>query len=104
MNFMFFKSCFPETVPIEFSIFYFIYLFVIDLVFIHAKDAMCFVLWKKLSRQKQYFEQRKRQQQQTAVLDSHADPKEHRSLDVLSLLNLSTTAEERKCACLNGKS
>ncbi|KAH9716818.1 hypothetical protein KPL71_021590 [Citrus sinensis] len=40
--------------------------------------------------------------QQTAVLDSHADPKEHRSLDVLSLLNLSTTAEERKCACLNG--
>ncbi|KAH9716814.1 hypothetical protein KPL71_021590 [Citrus sinensis] len=52
-------------------------------------------------RQKQYFEQRKRQQQQTAVLDSHADPKEHRSLDVLSLLNLSTTAEERKCACLN---
>ncbi|KAH9716828.1 hypothetical protein KPL71_021590 [Citrus sinensis] len=40
-------------------------------------------------------------QQQTAVLDSHADPKEHRSLDVLSLLNLSTTAEERKCACLN---
>ncbi|XP_052300086.1 uncharacterized protein LOC102620047 isoform X6 [Citrus sinensis] len=53
-------------------------------------------------RQKQYFEQRKRQHQQAAVLDSHADPKEHRSLDVLSLLNLSTTAEERKCACLNG--
>ncbi|XP_024040796.1 uncharacterized protein LOC18040262 isoform X4 [Citrus clementina] len=52
-------------------------------------------------RQKQYFEQRKRQHQQAAVLDSHADPKEHRSLDVLSLLNLSTTAEERKCACLN---
>lgn len=41
---MFFNSCFPETVPIEFSIFYLIYLFVIDLVFIHAKDAMCFVL------------------------------------------------------------
>ncbi|KAL9459734.1 hypothetical protein AB3S75_003019 [Citrus x aurantiifolia] len=49
-------------------------------------------------RQKQYFEQRKRQHQQAAVLDSHAD---HRSLDVLSLLNLLTTAEECKCACLN---
>lgn len=53
-------------------------------------------------RQKQYFEQRKRQQQQTAVLDSHADHREHRSLDVLSLLNLSSTTEERKCVCLNG--
>lgn len=61
----------------------------------------CVLFCEKNSRQKQYFEQRKRQHQQAAVLDSHAD---HRSLDVLSLLNLLTTAEECKCACLNGKS
>ncbi|ESR45263.1 hypothetical protein CICLE_v10004023mg [Citrus x clementina] len=65
------------------------------------QKMLCVLFCEKNSRQKQYFEQRKRQHQQAAVLDSHADPKEHRSLDVLSLLNLSTTAEERKCACLN---
>ncbi|KAJ4719247.1 hypothetical protein OWV82_010851 [Melia azedarach] len=53
-------------------------------------------------RQKQYFEQRKRQQQLPAGLDSYADHKEHRSLDVLSLSNLSTTAEEHKCVCPSG--
>ncbi|XP_050113198.1 uncharacterized protein LOC126591533 isoform X3 [Malus sylvestris] len=58
-------------------------------------------------RQKQYFEQRRRQQQrqgQTTGLESYADGlniseqhhKEHRSLDILSLLNLSTTAQEHK--------
>ncbi|GAY34041.1 hypothetical protein CUMW_276380 [Citrus unshiu] len=57
---------------------------------------------RKVTTSRKSAQKRKRQQQQTAVLDSHADPKEHRSLDVLSLLNLSTTAEERKCACLNG--
>ncbi|TXG46915.1 hypothetical protein EZV62_026209 [Acer yangbiense] len=53
-------------------------------------------------RQKQYFEQRRRQQQQTAVLESYSDHKEHRSLDVLSLLNLSTAAQEHKSACSSG--
>ncbi|GAY62805.1 hypothetical protein CUMW_220720 [Citrus unshiu] len=69
---------------------------------LYMQKMQCVLFCEKNSRQKQYFEQRKRQHQQAAVLDSHADPKEHRSLDVLSLLNLSTTAEERKCACLNG--
>ncbi|KAK3188469.1 hypothetical protein Dsin_028030 [Dipteronia sinensis] len=53
-------------------------------------------------RQKQYFEQRRRQQQQSAVLESYSDHKEHRSLDVLSLLNLSTPAQEHKSACSSG--
>ncbi|BFG33721.1 hypothetical protein CerSpe_199940 [Prunus speciosa] len=63
-------------------------------------------------RQKQYFEQRRRQQQhqgQTTGLESYADGmnisgqhhKEHRSLDILSFLNLSTTAQEHKSACPN---
>ncbi|PON37690.1 hypothetical protein PanWU01x14_318480 [Parasponia andersonii] len=59
-------------------------------------------------RQKQYFEQRKQQQQyqlQTEMLENYADGmdisgqqyhKEHRSLDVLSLLNLSASAQEQK--------
>ncbi|XP_059646660.1 uncharacterized protein LOC132293271 isoform X3 [Cornus florida] len=57
-------------------------------------------------RQKQYFEQRRRQlrqQQQTNGLESCSDvmntcsqsQKNNRSLDILSLLNLSTVAEER---------
>ncbi|EXC19526.1 hypothetical protein L484_010655 [Morus notabilis] len=61
-------------------------------------------------RQKQYFEQRKRQQQyqqQTVRLASSDDGmdtsaphnKEHRSLDVISLLTLSTIAQECKSAC-----
>lgn len=54
-------------------------------------------------RQKQYFEQRKRQQQElVAGLENNADgvnpanrhQKEQRSLDILSLLNLSTFAQE----------
>ncbi|XP_020422852.1 uncharacterized protein LOC18775484 isoform X2 [Prunus persica] len=63
-------------------------------------------------RQKQYFEQRRRQQQhqgQTTGLETYADGinisgqhhKEHRSLDILSFLNLSTTAQEHKSACPN---
>ncbi|KAK9279014.1 hypothetical protein L1049_012689 [Liquidambar formosana] len=64
-------------------------------------------------RQKQYFEQRKRQQQQqqTSGLESYADGmnicdkhhKEHRSLDILSLLNLSTIAQACKSTCPDGK-
>ncbi|CAB4282035.1 unnamed protein product [Prunus armeniaca] len=65
-------------------------------------------------RQKQYFEQRRRQQQhqgQTTGLESYADGinisgqhhKEHRSLDILSFLNLSTTAQEHKSACPSRK-
>lgn len=54
-------------------------------------------------RQKQYFEQKKRQQQQSAGAEGFADDinvdglhqKEHRSLDILSFLNLSTTPNER---------
>lgn len=60
-------------------------------------------------RQKQYFEQRRRLQhgqQQTAGLESYADgidisvqhQREHRSLDVLSLLHLSTITQECKSA------
>ncbi|XP_062081609.1 uncharacterized protein LOC133788231 isoform X2 [Humulus lupulus] len=63
-------------------------------------------------RQKQYFEQRKRQQQcqpQTERCETYADEtdisgqyqKEHRSLDILSLLNLSTNAKERKSDCFS---
>ncbi|KAF3454797.1 hypothetical protein FNV43_RR05245 [Rhamnella rubrinervis] len=65
-------------------------------------------------RQKQYFEQRRRQQQgqqQTAGLESCDDgidiseqhQKETRSLDVLSLLHLSTIAQECKSARLCGE-
>ncbi|KAL5757139.1 hypothetical protein ACOSQ2_021885 [Xanthoceras sorbifolium] len=50
-------------------------------------------------RQKQYFEQRRRQQQQTGGLESYSDHKEHRSLDILSLLNLSTAVQEHKSVC-----
>ncbi|KAH7542831.1 hypothetical protein FEM48_Zijuj02G0116600 [Ziziphus jujuba var. spinosa] len=62
----------------------------------------------KFPRQKQYFEQRRRQQkynQQPAKLKSDTDGvdiykqhKEHRSLDVLNLLNLSANAQECKSA------
>lgn len=53
-------------------------------------------------RQKQYFEQKKRQQQQSAGAESYADDinldgqhqKEHRSLDILSFLYLSTTTSD----------
>ncbi|KAJ9565117.1 hypothetical protein OSB04_001083, partial [Centaurea solstitialis] len=56
----------------------------------------------KSTRQKQYFEQRKRQQQQNSSgLESYYDKKvprpcheNNRSLDVLSLLNLSTNGQE----------
>ncbi|KAF8018726.1 hypothetical protein BT93_H3583 [Corymbia citriodora subsp. variegata] len=59
-------------------------------------------------RQKQYFEQKKRQQQQQNFgLDSYAEgtnmdcqqQKENRSLDILSLLNLSTAPQEYKSSC-----
>uniref|UniRef100_A0A803PVQ5 Uncharacterized protein n=1 Tax=Cannabis sativa TaxID=3483 RepID=A0A803PVQ5_CANSA len=64
--------------------------------------------------QKQYFEQRKRQQQcqpQTERCETYADEmdisgqqqKEHRSLDILSILNLSENAKERKSGCLSGR-
>ncbi|XP_031260168.1 uncharacterized protein LOC116118305 isoform X2 [Pistacia vera] len=54
-------------------------------------------------RQKQYFEQRKRQQQQTVGLDISVDHKQHRSLDVLSLLNLSTSSQQHYSVCPNGR-
>lgn len=65
------------------------------------------------TRQKQYFEQRKKQQQyrpQSDGLEDHTDGidmvgkhlKEHRSLDVLGLLNLSAIAHECKSACPSG--
>ncbi|XP_028056631.1 uncharacterized protein LOC114260669 isoform X7 [Camellia sinensis] len=59
-------------------------------------------------RQKQYFEQRKRQQQQqTTGLDSFSDgmntcsqhQNNNRSLDILSLLNLSTVVQNCKSSC-----
>ncbi|XVE79883.1 hypothetical protein DITRI_Ditri14bG0092900 [Diplodiscus trichospermus] len=63
-----------------------------------------------MPRQKQYFEQRKRQQQQqrTAGSEGYADEtsvagrhqKECRSLDILSLQNLSTVSDEGK-SCLS---
>ena len=65
-----------------------------------------------LWRQKQYFEQRKQQQQQqTAGSESYADGmnacgehhKEQRSLDILSLLNLSTVSQECYSASPSGK-
>ncbi|GAV58613.1 hypothetical protein CFOL_v3_02146 [Cephalotus follicularis] len=60
----------------------------------------------------QYFEQRKRQQQQQAIrAESNADGvdlcglhhKGHQSLDVINLLNFSTTAQEFKSTCPSGK-
>ncbi|XP_044485184.1 uncharacterized protein LOC123210773 isoform X2 [Mangifera indica] len=54
-------------------------------------------------RQKQYFEQRKRQQQQTVGFDNSVYHKQHRSLDVLSLLNLSTSSQQRNSVCHNGR-
>ncbi|PRQ34814.1 hypothetical protein RchiOBHm_Chr5g0073231 [Rosa chinensis] len=67
-----------------------------------------------LNRQKQYFEQRRRQQQhqqQTNGIESYAyniqtagkHDKEHQSLDILSLLNLSKVSQEQKSACPNGR-
>lgn len=64
----------------------------------------------ELTRQKQYFEQRKRQQQQTAGLESYSDGKRScnlqceysRSLDILSLENVSTVAQEHKTGCVTG--
>ncbi|XP_022732172.1 uncharacterized protein LOC111286460 isoform X3 [Durio zibethinus] len=66
---------------------------------------------KEVYTEEQYFEQRKRrqqQQQQTAGSEGYADEtsvggkhqKECRSLDILSLLNLSTVSDERK-SCPN---
>lgn len=75
------------------------------------------ILWKRFyqviylagsypqpTRQKQYFEQRKRQQQQqnSNGLESYSDkkapctqcPENNRSLDILSLLNLSTNGQD----------
>ncbi|XP_065847424.1 uncharacterized protein [Euphorbia lathyris] len=64
-------------------------------------------------RQKQYFEQKRRQQhqhQQTAGLESPEEGKDlkqtnrdHRSLDILNLLNFSTTSKEEKLACPGGR-
>lgn len=64
----------------------------------------------ELTRQKQYFEQRKRQQQQTAGLESYSDGNRlcnlqceySRSLDILSLENVSTVAQEHKTSCITG--
>ena len=79
-----------------------------------ASDAVnrpVFALTFDFQRQKQYFEQRKRQQQHhIAGLESYTDGvsllgqdnKEQRSLDVLSLLNLSSIAQECKTRS-NGK-
>ncbi|KAK4407639.1 hypothetical protein Sango_0344900 [Sesamum angolense] len=61
-------------------------------------------------RQKQYFEQRKRQQQQPAGLESYADGKRsctlhfenNRSLDILSLVNVSTVSQDHGTSCING--
>ncbi|KAF4380624.1 hypothetical protein G4B88_008775 [Cannabis sativa] len=79
-------------------------------------EAVGFFAFKNVmrlgSRQKQYFEQRKRQQQcqpQTERCETYADEmdisrqqqKEHRSLDILSILNLSENARERKSDCLS---
>ncbi|XP_056166207.1 uncharacterized protein LOC115683891 isoform X2 [Syzygium oleosum] len=64
-------------------------------------------------RQKQYFEQKKRQQQQKNFgSDSYAEEtnvdcqqqKENRSLDILSLLNLSTAPQVYKSSCPDGSS
>ncbi|KAM6578452.1 hypothetical protein CsatB_030289 [Cannabis sativa] len=81
-------------------------------------EAVGFFAFKNVmrlgSRQKQYFEQRKRQQQcqpQTERCETYADEmdisrqqqKEHRSLDILSILNLSENARERKSDCLSGR-
>ncbi|XP_043807245.1 uncharacterized protein LOC110609628 isoform X2 [Manihot esculenta] len=63
-------------------------------------------------RQKQYFEQRRRQlQQQTAGLEMSEgggykcseNYKEHRSLDVLNLLNFSTSFQDCKPCCPSGR-
>ncbi|RVX22946.1 hypothetical protein CK203_008395 [Vitis vinifera] len=79
-----------------------------------ASDAVnrpVFALTFDFQRQKQYFEQRKRQQQHhIAGLESYTDGvsllgqdnKEQRSLDVLSLLNLSSIAQECK-TCPSGE-
>ncbi|KAF7833841.1 uncharacterized protein G2W53_016174 [Senna tora] len=65
-----------------------------------------------LKRQKQYFEQRRRQQQNLQMMGSESCsdvpgisgqcPKEYRSLDILSLLDLSASAKKCDCACLEG--
>ncbi|KAL9169463.1 hypothetical protein ABFS82_04G080500 [Erythranthe guttata] len=62
-------------------------------------------------RQKQYFEQRKRQQQQIDGLESYADGKRsctqhceyNRSLDILSLENISILAQEHQTSCINAR-
>ncbi|CAL5388342.1 unnamed protein product [Camellia sinensis] len=63
---------------------------------------------KKVDTKEQYFEQRKRQQQQqTTGLDSFSDgmntcsqhQNNNRSLDILSLLNLSTVVQNCKSSC-----
>jgi len=63
-------------------------------------------------RQKQYFEQKKRQRQQqnfgsdNDVEGTNVDcqqQKENRSLDILSLLNLSTAPQEYKSSCPNSE-
>ncbi|CAK9314628.1 unnamed protein product [Citrullus colocynthis] len=57
------------------------------------------------NRQKQYFEQRKRRQQLSSgsencydASDTGKEQKEHRSLDIISFLNLSTIPQENKAA------
>lgn len=59
----------------------------------------------KTSRQKQYFEQRRQQQHQLTAApegcdndrnNSNQHPREHQSLDILNLLNLSTATPECK--------
>ncbi|KAL9320151.1 hypothetical protein ACSQ67_011990 [Phaseolus vulgaris] len=62
---------------------------------------------------KQYFEQRKRKQQNLQMMGSDncydspgisgQNPKEHRSLDILNLLNLSTKAQQCNLFCPEGK-
>ncbi|RDY00146.1 hypothetical protein CR513_16708, partial [Mucuna pruriens] len=59
--------------------------------------------------QKQYFEQRKRQQQNLQMMGSDSPGisgqslKEHRSLDILNLLNLSTNAQQYYPLCPKGR-
>ncbi|CAJ1960607.1 unnamed protein product [Sphenostylis stenocarpa] len=63
--------------------------------------------------QKQYFEQRKRKQQNLQMMGSDncfdspgisgQNLKEHRSLDILNLLNLSTNAQQSNPFCPEGK-
>ncbi|GMQ01696.1 hypothetical protein CsSME_00048247 [Camellia sinensis var. sinensis] len=80
-----------------------------------GKKVVTMLQWLGGSRRKvttQYFEQRKRQQQQqTSGLDSFSDgmntcsqhQNNNRSLDILSLWNLSTVVQNCKSSCRSGQ-